>query len=65
VDGEGADVMRVDYNLRGVVLPAGRHEVSFVYRPKSVLVGLAVSLLTGAALGFAAFAPAKRNKEVA
>jgi hypothetical protein len=63
VDGEGVGVLRVDYNLRGVFVPAGRHEVLFVYRPKSVLIGFGVSLLTAAALGFAAFAPA-RNKEV-
>jgi uncharacterized iron-regulated membrane protein len=32
-----------------VLLPAGGHEVLFVYRPKSVLIGAVVSLL--AALG--------------
>jgi Bacterial membrane protein YfhO len=60
VDGGGADVLRVDYNLRGVVVPAGAHEVSFVYRPKSVLVGLAVTLLTAAALALFALAPVKK-----
>jgi len=28
-----------EFNLRGVVVPAGNHLVEFVYRPKSVLVG--------------------------
>jgi hypothetical protein len=59
-------VLRVDYNLRGVFVPAGAHEVRFVYRPKSALIGLAVSLVTAAALAFVAFvtgAP-KGNKEV-
>jgi uncharacterized membrane protein YfhO len=46
VDGQSIDVMRVDYNLRGVAVPAGSHLVKFVYQPKSVLVGLAISLLT-------------------
>lgn len=50
VDGGAAETLRVDYNLRGVVLPAGEHTVEFVYRPKSVLYGLLVSLLTLAAL---------------
>ncbi len=42
-------MLRVNYNLRGVFVPAGEHEVSFVYRPKSLMLGAAVSLL--AALG--------------
>jgi len=29
-----------------VVLPAGEHTVEFVYRPKSVLIGAVISLLT-------------------
>ena len=50
VDGKSVDVIRVNYNLRGVAVPAGSHLVKFVYRPKSVLVGLVISLLTLAAL---------------
>lgn len=63
VDGESAGVLRVNYNLRGVFVPAGSHEVRFVYRPKSAMIGLAVSLLTAAALAFVAYAPGK-NREV-
>jgi hypothetical protein len=50
VDGRAAEDLRVDYNLRGVVLAAGEHRVEFVYRPKSVLIGLLVTLVTLAAL---------------
>jgi hypothetical protein len=50
VDGRASETLRVDYGLRGVVLAAGEHRVEFVYRPKSVLAGLLVSLLTLAAL---------------
>ena len=50
VDGSAVETLRVDYGLRGVVLPAGEHRVEFVYRPKSVLFGFIVSLLTLAAL---------------
>src|SRR4030095_7382876 len=46
VDGKSVDVMRVNFNLRGVAVPAGNHVVAFVYRPKSVLFGLVISLLT-------------------
>jgi hypothetical protein len=50
LDGESVGVLRVDYNLRGVYVPAGTHEVRFVYRPKSVLIGLLASLLAAVAL---------------
>jgi hypothetical protein len=50
VDGQSVDVMRVNYNQRGIALPAGNHLVTFVYWPKSVLIGLVISLLTLAAL---------------
>ena len=46
VDGRAVETLRVNYNLRGVVLAAGEHEVEFLYRPKSVIFGLAISLLT-------------------
>jgi hypothetical protein len=46
VDGRPVETLRVDYNLRGVALAAGEHSVEFQYRPKSVFVGFAVSLLT-------------------
>ncbi len=44
VDGRFVDTLRVDYNLRGAMLPAGEHTVEFVYRPKSVFVGTTLSL---------------------
>jgi hypothetical protein len=44
VDGSKVETLRVDYNLRGVPLTAGEHRVEFVYRPKSVFFGLAISL---------------------
>jgi hypothetical protein len=50
VDGRAAEVMRVNYALRGVLVPAGDHQVEFVYRPWSVMGGLLLSLLTGAGL---------------
>jgi hypothetical protein len=50
VDGRTAEIVRVNYNQRGVALPAGKHLVTFVYRPISLLAGLAVSLVTLAGL---------------
>jgi Bacterial membrane protein YfhO len=46
VDGRAARIMRVNYNQRGVALPAGRHLVTFSYQPGSVLAGLLVSGLS-------------------
>jgi hypothetical protein len=54
VDGRATDTLRVDYNLRGLELDPGEHQIEFVYRPKSVIIGFFVSLLTLAALLFRA-----------
>jgi len=51
VDGRFVDTLRVDYNLRGVALGPGEHKVEFIYRPKSVLIGVAISILTLMVLG--------------
>lgn len=50
IDGRRVEMMRVNYNLRGVAMPAGAHVVEFVYRPLSVIIGFAVSLLALVAL---------------
>ena len=50
VDGVPTPIARTDYALRGLRLPPGEHRIRFVYRPRSVAIGLAVSLLTALAL---------------
>ena len=50
VDGEPADMHRVDYLLRGTTLPAGRHRVEFSYEPASFRIGWIVSLVALAGL---------------
>ena len=50
VDGRAVETLRVDYNLRGVPLAAGEHQVEFVYRPKSVLIGVLISVFSVLAL---------------
>jgi hypothetical protein len=47
VDGQPADVLRANVAFRAVAVPAGRHVVEYLYRPRSITWGLAVS---GAAL---------------
>ncbi len=50
VDGQPAEVLRVNYALRGVLVPGGDHQISFGYRPWSVLSGFLILLLTAAGL---------------
>jgi uncharacterized membrane protein YfhO len=50
LDGEPADLHRVDYLLRGTTLPPGRHRVEFRYEPLSWRVGWIVSLVALIAL---------------
>jgi Bacterial membrane protein YfhO len=45
VDGQMAPILRVNYYLRGVVVPQGEHEITFLYRPLSVMIGGLVSVL--------------------
>ena len=44
VDGRPARVLRTDYLLRGVPVPAGRHRVRFEFRPRSLTYGAGLSL---------------------
>lgn len=44
VDGERAELVRVNTAFRGVVVPAGSHRVAFVYRPLPGRIGLALAL---------------------
>jgi uncharacterized membrane protein YfhO len=46
VDGRGAEVHRVNYLLRGVRLPPGRHSVVFTYEPASWRAGWIISATT-------------------
>ena len=65
VDGQEAELERVDYLLRGVKLAAGRHRVEFVYEPASWTVARAISLvglLAVAAALAAGLAPRLRRR---
>ena len=62
LDGEPADMHRVDYLLRGTALPPGRHEVEFRYRPLSFRAGWIVSLLALAGLAAALVAGLRRGR---
>jgi hypothetical protein len=63
VDGREADVHRVDWMLRGVTIPAGRHTVELRYAPASWRIGWIVSLvaLVGLAAAFGLAATRRRR----
>jgi membrane protein YfhO len=50
VDGKSAELLRVNYDLRGMALSAGKHMIEFKYRPRSLRIGSFVSLITGICL---------------
>ncbi|MGH7128156.1 MAG: YfhO family protein, partial [Planctomycetaceae bacterium] len=50
VDGEAADLLRVNHTFRGVVAPAGEHEIVFAFQPAALRIGFAVYLTCGALL---------------
>ncbi|MEO6726101.1 MAG: YfhO family protein, partial [Blastocatellia bacterium] len=63
LDGRETDLWQVNYNLRGVSVPVGKHMVEMNYRPKSLLVGAIVTLTTALCL-LAVFVWEKRFKGV-
>ena len=64
IDGRFTDTLRVDYNLRGVAVPAGEHKIEFIYRPKSVLIGFVISLLALFGLIVAPFAAKRLHPQI-
>jgi len=47
VDGRTTHVYAVNYLCRGVAVPQGNHQVDFVYRPASFVVGAILSIAAG------------------
>ena len=62
VDGRPASMERVDYLLRGVMVPAGRHTVEFSYEPASFRAGWILSVLGLIALAAALFAGLRKRR---
>ena len=46
IDGQSSRVYRTDAVVRGLFVNAGRHCINFVYRPPSVMYGIASMLIT-------------------
>jgi membrane protein YfhO len=60
VDGKAAPIVRADHVLRGLALAAGEHRVELEYRPRSFVLGVAVSAAALVALAVAGRAARRR-----
>jgi uncharacterized membrane protein YfhO len=45
IDGKPADIIKVNYVLRGLVVPAGSHKISFTFQPKVFYTGKTISTI--------------------
>jgi hypothetical protein len=65
VDGKESQYFRTDWVLRGMVVPAGDHEIKFIFRPVSYYTGNKVSLASSILLIllFTAYFFAKFNRK--
>ncbi len=62
VDGASAELLRVDYALRGVALPAGTHRVEMRYRSTPLRIGMALSVVALLLLVLLASLPDRRRR---
>ncbi len=46
IDGQKADYVKVNYVLRGMVLPAGKHTIEFRFEPGSVSTGRMITIIS-------------------
>ncbi|WP_431217239.1 YfhO family protein [Puia sp. P3] len=53
IDNQEAPIIRTDYALRGLSIPAGRHTIRFSFHPSSYYTGMTLQLIAGITHGFA------------
>lgn len=69
IDGKDAKIYNVDYVLRGLQIPAGKHTIEFKFEPQVVKTGSTISLISTllmlVTIGLGIFYWRKQNKELA
>jgi len=68
IDGKPAEHIRVDYWLRGIKVPAGKHKIIFEFRPKAYYMGEKISMVSSllmilAAIGYLFFFYYKKKEQ--
>jgi uncharacterized membrane protein YfhO len=46
IDGKQTDILKVDYTLRGLQIPAGKHTIEFKFEPQVVKTGSTIALIS-------------------
>ena len=46
IDGKESNYFRTDYVLRGMIIPAGEHEIKFRFEPSSYITGNRISMIS-------------------
>ena len=46
VDGEEAEIIRANYLLRGLMIPEGRHDIEFRFKPQSFAIGQTLATIS-------------------
>lgn len=46
IDGQEQPIFRTDYILRGMMVPAGEHEIVFEFKPQTYIVGNRISMIS-------------------